>query len=245
MQRNFGLEKQDAIVAALKSENGMALASLTVDLTAKAIVHDRLSKYGKEPIPPTLRKILRDHREEGIRQVSLLVIDLCDTFNVASNMNEKQILNASIGIMGEFPQLTLLDVAACFKQAKTGGYGKVYNRIDLQVLCEFLKTYERERTEYIVEFRQKENEAWKHNTTTSEDVKKDYKRLLDEAAEKAAKMEEELKKRRNNEFQSEINRTKFTEQYGTNQHREEPTSAKNIAGSKSGGDSGDATGKTG
>ena len=71
--------------------------------------------------------------------------DLLDFFNVGKNMGAIQVASTADLIIEEFYFLKPDDFKLCFNRAKKGYYGKVYDRIDGQVILEWLSTYTNDR----------------------------------------------------------------------------------------------------
>lgn len=72
-------------------------------------------------------------------------------------MDTNKIKTASEIIIDAFPQLTMMDLKLCFKKAISGEYGKLYDRLDGAVICEWLRQYFEDRLTYA------ENEQLKNH----------------------------------------------------------------------------------
>lgn len=73
------------------------------------------------------------------------IFDLNDYFNISNRMTDAQTIDVVRLIMEKFNYFKLADFKLCFKNAKTGLYGKVYNRIDGLIIFEWLNLYAAER----------------------------------------------------------------------------------------------------
>lgn len=71
--------------------------------------------------------------------------DVIDFFNVGKTMGKNQVANLALLIIEEFYFFKPDDFKLCFNRAKKGLYGKVYDRLDGQVIFEWLNTYRKER----------------------------------------------------------------------------------------------------
>lgn len=112
-------------------ENFIGLSLLQSKLThALAIV-------GKEPL------IIHKKKEERnlVKGICNLIWAIQRSLNLTQKMDDAQAMEAAISILDEFGDLTLDEIVLCFKEAKLGKYGKVYNRIDVQVISEWLQKY--------------------------------------------------------------------------------------------------------
>lgn len=64
-------------------------------------------------------------------------------------MNESQIWEACGLILKTFPLIKIPAIKLCFDRAKIGRYGKSYDRIDVQIICDWISEYIMEETEEI------------------------------------------------------------------------------------------------
>lgn len=60
-------------------------------------------------------------------------------------MSQSQVEDACIMILSEFKQLTMTDITLIFRNAKTGVYGKFYERIGLQDVMTWFRDYFEDR----------------------------------------------------------------------------------------------------
>jgi len=92
-----------------------------------------------------LCSIAKFKKEEGETKCRALVVymisDCIECFNVGKNMNQTQIARASDLIINEYYFLKPDDFKLCFNNAIIGKYGKTYDRIDIQVICDWLNQY--------------------------------------------------------------------------------------------------------
>ena len=90
-------------------------------------------------------------KQKGEVQLCALMIlimnDLLDFFSVGKTMGEKQIASTIEMIVADFYYLNIEDIKLCFDNAKRGKYGRVYDRIDGNVIYEWLQKYSEERVE--------------------------------------------------------------------------------------------------
>lgn len=120
---------------------------------------------------------------KDVRNILAVVItSFVNSFNVKNNMNEKQVFDLAENIIetSNEDNLSIEDVIVFLKGAKMGRYGKVYDRLDEQVIFEMFERYRQERHEHILTLR---NESHANNT-----AKQDYKHtglnVLDEFIKK-------------------------------------------------------------
>lgn len=88
------------------------------------------------------------------------IISVCDFLNVSPKMNPDQIKETVRLILKEidFTRFKPEDFIMCFDRAKAGHYGKVFNRIDGQVIMEWLWLYQKDRLTEIIEYNVKMKE---------------------------------------------------------------------------------------
>lgn len=65
--------------------------------------------------------------------------------SVGKSMTDGQTIEAAILIVGTFPNLNIADINMVFKRIKLGRLGKIYDRLDGQVLLEMFDLYFTER----------------------------------------------------------------------------------------------------
>ena len=127
--------------------------------------------------PKSLQKISKEQgNDKAIDQISILIIEVLEWFNVKNTMSDSQILEVSFMIYNDFKRFNLYDIGLCFKRGKTGKYGKVYDRIDGGILFEWLTRYDIDRTGNIITIREQENALHKQafRERSSETTIKDF-----------------------------------------------------------------------
>lgn len=73
--------------------------------------------------------------------ITHMLIDLVKFLNVGKTMNAEQVAQTAEIIMYDYAYLKVEDFKLCFNNVKKGRYGKTYDRIDGQVILDFLNTY--------------------------------------------------------------------------------------------------------
>lgn len=106
--------------------------------------------------------------------VVLLLSDLVKFFNVGKAMNDIQMAQTADLILDEFHYFNLDDFKLCFNMAKSGKFGKVYDRIDGQVILEWLSEYETQRIELCKYESQTRHESIKAGERTGESFLETY-----------------------------------------------------------------------
>ena len=79
-------------------------------------------------------------------------------------MNAEQVAQTAEIILYDYAYLKVEDFKLCFSKAKKGLYGKTYDRIDGQVILDFLNTYVEER------IREADNQSYNDHLRAKRDV---------------------------------------------------------------------------
>lgn len=77
--------------------------------------------------------------------VAYLLTETLEFFNAKEQMSDRQVALTVDFIIEEYPYMQTDDLALCFRNAMKGKYGKLYNRIDGQIIMGWLRDYNRER----------------------------------------------------------------------------------------------------
>ena len=95
---------------------------------------------------PALSRLRKERGEATARSVLVLIMnDMLDFFNAGNDMNDTQVALTVDLILEEYPYMQADDITLCFRNAMKGKYGKLYNRIDGQIIMGWLREYNRER----------------------------------------------------------------------------------------------------
>ncbi|UVQ95081.1 hypothetical protein NXW23_11670 [Bacteroides caccae] len=96
-----------------------------------------------EPAIGTITRILGETKSRAA--VVLLLADALEFFNATETMSDVQVAITVDLIMEEYPYFKMDDLKLCFKNAMKMKYGRIYNRIDGQVIMSWLREYNKER----------------------------------------------------------------------------------------------------
>lgn len=88
--------------------------------------------------------------------LSMIIIETVDFFNVGKTMSDRQIAQTIDLIMEDYFEYKPDFFVLCFNRAKKGAYGKSFDRIDGQIIFEWLAQFEYEYLSEIEEGRAKE-----------------------------------------------------------------------------------------
>lgn len=115
-------------------------------------------KYFAEPSDNEVATLIRNKEIKNIAQVrnsigeeatkaavAVMVDDLQKSIQLTQPMTPFQIDVAAEIICREYYYLKLEELRLCFINAISGKYGKIYNRIDAAVICEWLSMYVNKR----------------------------------------------------------------------------------------------------
>lgn len=83
-----------------------------------------------------------DYESAGVDSIRFMLENLQDSFNIESKLSLTQQYEIATLIIEKYANLlTLEEVALVFKKAKLSEYGKIYNRIDIQIIFEWIEKY--------------------------------------------------------------------------------------------------------
>jgi hypothetical protein len=102
-----------------------------------------------------------------IKAFSGVILMANDFFNTGQ-MNDVQAVQTSSLLLEQYPYETIEDLMLCLKNAKVGKYGKVYNRIDGQIIFEWFRLYLDEKYERFEQIKREENLS--HREKVSETI---------------------------------------------------------------------------
>lgn len=129
--------------------------------------------------PVSINKLSKINVDDTIDEICLIILELTKWFNVKNNITETQLYSLAHMILSEYKHFNLLDIGLCFKFAKLGKYGKVYDRLDGGLILEWLNKYDADKTENIVNKRLQQNNEYKGDnsqrsseTTLKQQIKK-------------------------------------------------------------------------
>lgn len=97
----------------------------------------------KSPALSGLKKELGDAHVKAL--LTIIFVDLVKFFNVGKSMSNDQLAQTISLVQDEYWMLKPEDFKLCFNNAKKGVYGKVYDRLDGQVIFEWLDKYLKDR----------------------------------------------------------------------------------------------------
>lgn len=104
---------------------------------------------------PTLAKIKNEVSLADVRALlSIAICEVCDFFNVGKNMNDTQIAVTADLILNRFWYFHLEEVKYCFRRAMM--YEKVFDRIDGNIILNWLAEYDAVRTEEAMRISERE-----------------------------------------------------------------------------------------
>lgn len=128
--------------------------------------------------------------------LSFLIADVTEFLNVGKTMNAAQIIQTAELIISDHETKNLKpdDFKICFNKAKTGFYGKNYDRVDGQVIFEWLRAYVAERMDLREQMSIKEHSQRLKDEETSEIVNSEGQQKVIEILKDAIKVAEEVKK---------------------------------------------------
>lgn len=144
------------------------------------------------PVPSVISIVKGCGENVARAALVILVTDLLSFFNVENTMSVEQVATTINLLMDEYYFLKLDDFKMCFKRVMLGKYGKVYNRIDGQMILEWVHTYLKERTEVADDLSYNAHKASKNESLAQGLFYGEYRQQLEE---QAAAGDEEAKKR--------------------------------------------------
>lgn len=154
---------------------------------------------------PSLHQI---RHEYGDAKTLKILVALIDNFNQSINavrpMTAVQMNDVAFMILSEYGSYRLEDVVMFFSMAKTGKLGRIYDRIDIQTISQFLIEYDKYRALYgQLEQEKQEYQKEKEFKQPVNEVSVDTDALIKQMKEERQKRHEEGLK----EFQND---RKFT-----------------------------------
>jgi hypothetical protein len=97
---------------------------------------------------PKVVDLVKEHGRMKIHTVLFLMVkDFCSSMNVVRNMNEDQMIEVAAMLIDEADNFRLEDYTIFFSMAKRGMLGKIYDRVDTQVISQLLDEYWNQRRE--------------------------------------------------------------------------------------------------
>jgi hypothetical protein len=110
--------------------------SVTMDRAVKGLAINQMVKSGQ--IKST----------EVVTVLTGLIISTARYFNLGMNISEDQAIETAFLLMEKYGYESIQDFVMMFRKAKMGEYGKTFNRIDGQVIFEWMGMYMEEKAAY-------------------------------------------------------------------------------------------------
>lgn len=115
----------------------------------------------------------------------VILTEFCNFYNVVRPMTAEQIVSCAFDLINTANEdyLSIEDLTIFFQGAKSGKYGKIYDRLDQQTIFDMLEIYRQERHQKYMAIKEEKDANYKSmgpNFRSSEDTK-DLKDLFHQA----------------------------------------------------------------
>jgi hypothetical protein len=91
---------------------------------------------------PTLRQVsLAKGEDKAATLVEIALLNIRALLNIGGNLRDEQMNAIAVEIVNDFPLLKISEIVFAIKQGIKGGYGKIYDRVDLAVISDWLRQY--------------------------------------------------------------------------------------------------------
>ena len=100
---------------------------------------------------PNLQSIAKTHGDSlPIKALSGIILVTTEFFSgTGTQMTSSQAVQTAALLLDSYPAETIEDVVLCLKNAKSGKYGKIYARIDGQLIFDWFRQYLDEKYAYL------------------------------------------------------------------------------------------------
>ena len=99
-----------------------------------------------DSITPALSEYRKETSETHLQALLVVLVnDLVGFFSVGKTMGQSQLVQTVQLIIEDYYYLNIEDLKLCFNNAKKGLYGKVYDRVDGNIILGWLQQYAAER----------------------------------------------------------------------------------------------------
>lgn len=117
---------------------------------------------------PSVIRVVKENGEQiAISMIRTLIVDVVKFFNLGKSMGASQVHQTAELILEAYGQYKFDDWKLCFKMAKLGQLGKVYDRIDGNVIFDWFDKY------LEIRFAEFETARAKENRILNEPIKAD------------------------------------------------------------------------
>lgn len=97
-------------------------------------------------LTPPLAVVRKEYGEQSLQAILVIILnDVIKFFNVGKTVGQEQLVQTIRLIIEDFYYFNIEDFKLCFNNAKRGFYGKVYDRIDGNIIYEWLQKYSESR----------------------------------------------------------------------------------------------------
>lgn len=97
-------------------------------------------------VTPCLATFKKETSEMSLLAIlTIMFNDLIDFFSVGKTMGQSQLVSTIQLVIEDFYYLNIEDFKLCFNNAKRGVYGKIYDRVDGNIIYDWISRYAQER----------------------------------------------------------------------------------------------------
>lgn len=97
----------------------------------------------------SLKKLIQTTDEEVVVSgLITLILRTSAFFNIGKSMSEEQAIETAYLLLDKYPHESFEDFVIMFRNAKTGKYGELYNRLDGQIIFKWMGEYLDEKAEH-------------------------------------------------------------------------------------------------
>jgi hypothetical protein len=147
---NSELQISQTNIISILAEKPELLAEVESVVSVRACLDSKLQ----------LSKLKRENPSSAEFAIGFLIEELVFALNVPA-LSEDQVAYITKTLINEFWWLKIEDFVLIFKNAKMARYGKIYNRIDIHTICEWVNQYLTDRDREVENLRIEENTEYK------------------------------------------------------------------------------------
>lgn len=128
---------------------------------------------------PSVAVLKRECGEEFTHNLLMAwLLYLNEILGLNRPMSEEQIRLCATKILQEYYGLKMSDLSYLFNRIITGQYGEFYESLSIAKVMTFFREYEKERTESIIEDREREHAEFRYEETKNENPMDFFKRQV-------------------------------------------------------------------